>query len=128
MPRLALIAGIAVLLSGAAAAIAQPAVGTPTAPADAQIARGLELVSSNCGMCHAIGVDGDSPNMLAPRFRDLHNKYPVDQLEESLVEGIRTHGTMPEFTFGDEDAEAIIAYLKSIQTRQSAAVSAVLAP
>ena len=127
MPRLALIAGIALLLSGAAA-IAQPAFDTPPPATDAQIARGLELVGANCGMCHAIGIDGDSPNMLAPRFRDLHNKYPVDQLEESLVEGIRTHGTMPEFTFEDEDAGAIIAYLKSIQTCQSAAVSAVLAP
>lgn len=127
MPRLALIAGLALLLNGASA-FAQPALDTPPPATDSQVARGLELVGANCGMCHAIGIDGDSPNILAPRFRDLHKKYPVDQLEESLVEGIRTHGTMPEFTFEDEDAAAIIAYLKSIQTRQSAGLVPTAAP
>ena len=100
--------------------IATPSLAQPT-PHDASVARGLALVTRNCSMCHAIGVAGDSPNPQAPHFRDLHQRYPVDNLAEALAEGILVgHPQMPEFRFSAEEVSDIIAYLKSIQTSQHA--------
>ena len=60
--------------------------------------RGRVFAQTNCAMCHAIGRTGDSPLAIAPPFRTLHKRYPVDDLEESLAEGIVTgHPTMPQF-------------------------------
>jgi cytochrome c len=60
--------------------------------------RGLVFVKTNCSGCHAIGAAGPSPLPIAPQFRTLHERYPVESLEESLAEGIVTgHPTMPQF-------------------------------
>lgn len=52
--------------------------------------RGLVIVRINCSRCHAIGKIGDSPLPIAPPFRTLHERYPVDDLQEPLAEGIIT--------------------------------------
>ena len=53
---------------------------------------------------------------IAPPFRTLHERYPVDDLEEPLAEGIVTgHPTMPEFRFDPGQVGDIIAYLKSLE-------------
>lgn len=89
-------------------------VGTPVALAD-PIADGQGLVREYCSDCHAIGKAGESPLAIAPRFRDLHLRYDVEDLSEALVEGIVTaHEEMPEFEFDPIQAAAIIAYLKSL--------------
>ena len=109
-----LFAGAALLLA-AAPALAQPS------PAEASIARGRVLVQKNCGMCHAIGPVGDSPNPLAPHFRELHERYPVEDLAEALAEGIIVgHPLMPELRFSAEEVSDIVAYLESIQTNRHA--------
>jgi cytochrome c len=88
---------------------------------DPQIAQGRDIVQRNCGMCHAVGRTDASPNSTAPAFRDLHKRYPIDNLAEALAEGILTgHPQMPEFAFPPEQVTAIISYLKSIQTEQGA--------
>ena len=52
----------------------------------------------------------------APPFRTLHERYPVEDLEESLSEGITTgHPSMPEFRFDPEQIGDIIAYLKTLK-------------
>jgi mono/diheme cytochrome c family protein len=80
--------------------------------------RGAELVTQHCARCHAIGRNGNSPHALAPAFRTLAGRYPIDDLQEGLVEGFSSgHPDMPEFVFRLEEAGAIIAYLKSIQER-----------
>jgi len=79
--------------------------------------RGHDLLQSNCSRCHAIETNGESPNPKAPHFRDLDQRYPIDSLAEALAEGIRTgHPQMPEFVFVPDEVDAIIAYLKSVQT------------
>jgi cytochrome c len=94
------------------------------ASASADAARGQALVQKNCGMCHAVGRTGASPNAAAPAFRDLHLRYPVDSLAEALAEGILTgHPQMPEFRFAPEEVNDIILYLKSIQTEQGASLT-----
>ena len=78
--------------------------------------RGLVIVRTNCSRCHAIGKVGDSPLPIAPPFRTLHERYPVDDLQEPLAEGIVTgHPTMPEFRFDPGQVGDIIAYLKSLE-------------
>lgn len=78
--------------------------------------RGLVIVRTNCSRCHAIGKVGDSPLPIAPPFRTLHERYPVEDLQEPLAEGIVTgHPTMPEFRFDPGQVGDIIAYLKSLE-------------
>ncbi len=84
-------------------------------------ARGEVLVKENCARCHAIGKEGDSPHKEAPPFRTLSAKYPVEDLAESLAEGIMSgHPDMPIFVFGPQDVQAVIDYLESIQEKQPA--------
>ena len=81
-------------------------------------AKGEALVKENCASCHAIGKEGESPHPEAPPFRTLSSKYPVEDLAESLAEGIVSgHPDMPIFAFNAHDVEAIIEYLQSIQAQ-----------
>ena len=81
--------------------------------------KGELLARQNCSRCHAIGKDGDSPHPQAPAFRTLSSKYPIENLEESLAEGIVSgHPDMPVFVFGPHDVQAIIQYLQSVQLKQ----------
>lgn len=87
-----------------------------TAAAGDDITAGRALVETHCSRCHATGVAGESPLAAAPKFRELHFLYDVAFLSEALVEGIVTaHPDMPQFEFGPYQAEAIIAYLKSLE-------------
>ena len=91
---------------------------TAMAAAEAQLKQGQALLAQNCARCHAVGRTGDSPRSDAPVFRRLATRYPIESLEEALGEGIMTgHPDMPEFSFDAAQVGAIIAYLKSIQTR-----------
>ncbi len=78
--------------------------------------RGLVIVRTNCSRCHAIGKLDKSPLPIAPPFRTLHERYPVEDLQEPLAEGIITgHPTMPEFRFDPGQVGDIIAYLKTLE-------------
>jgi mono/diheme cytochrome c family protein len=78
--------------------------------------RGLVLVQTNCARCHAVGKVGESPLKIAPPFRILHLRYPIEDLEEPLAEGIVTaHPTMPEFRFDPGQVGDVIAYLKTLE-------------
>lgn len=82
--------------------------------------KGEQLVKENCSRCHAIGKEGTSPHPEAPPFRTLSSKYPVEDIAESLAEGIVSgHPDMPIFVFSPTDVEAIIDYLQSIQDQPS---------
>ncbi|MEO6013676.1 MAG: cytochrome c [Devosia sp.] len=77
---------------------------------------GHALVTTYCTDCHATERTGDSPFPTAPRFRELYLRYDVDFLLEALVEGIVTaHPEMPQFEFDPDQANAIVAYLKSLE-------------
>ena len=57
-----------------------------------------------------------SPLKIAPPFRDLHNKYPIETLQEALAEGISTgHPTMPEFRLEPDQINDVLSYLKSLE-------------
>jgi mono/diheme cytochrome c family protein len=79
---------------------------------------GREIAEENCASCHAVGTSGESPNPDAPWFRLLLSRYDADMLETELAEGMRVaHAPMPQFRFKPAEAGALIAYLRSVQTR-----------
>ena len=86
-------------------------------PAHAQnVDRGRAFAQAHCARCHAIGPTGRSPFPPAPPFRTLHQRYPVETLEESLAEGIVTgHPAMPEFRLEPNEVADFIAFLKSLE-------------
>jgi cytochrome c len=85
---------------------------------EAAIQQGRAFAQSNCARCHAIGPVGESPLRQAPPFRTLHLRYPVEDLVESLAEGIRTaHPAMPRFELDQGQIADLIAYLKSLEAR-----------
>jgi mono/diheme cytochrome c family protein len=48
----------------------------------------------------------------------LHKRYPVEDLAESLAEGIVTgHPTMPEFRLDPAQISDVLAYLKTLEPR-----------
>ena len=99
------------------AALALLAIVTAWAPhAEAAAEQGQRLAQERCAGCHAVGPAGASPRAEAPPFRDLHRRYPVEQLAESLAEGIVTgHPDMPEQSFSAAEVEALIAYLRTLE-------------
>ncbi|MER2268290.1 c-type cytochrome [Methylobacterium oxalidis] len=101
----------------ATGALALPVLLTgPAASWDRQVQQGATLARTNCARCHAVGRVGASPLRAAPPFRELHKRYRVEDLGEALAEGIRTgHPSMPEFRFDPDQAESLIAYLKSLE-------------
>ena len=83
----------------------------------ARVRRGQDQLTA-CTRCHAIGRAGASPHAVAPPFRTLSRRYPIEGLAEALAEGLSVgHPDMPEFVFDSQDVGAILDYLKSIQER-----------
>jgi mono/diheme cytochrome c family protein len=77
--------------------------------------RGRAIAEAKCARCHAIAMKGESPMALAPPFRELPTRYPVEHLAEALAEGIVVgHPAMPEFTFAPPEIDALLSYLQSL--------------
>lgn len=96
--------------------LAVVALSTPAfAQAQAPVERGAEIAERLCSRCHAIGAKGESPMGLAPAFRTLSKRYPVENLAEAFAEGIVTgHPAMPRFVFAPAEIDALLAYLASL--------------
>lgn len=78
--------------------------------------RGKTFALNNCARCHAIGRVGESPLKIAPPFRTLHKRYPIETLAEALAEGIQTgHPTMPEFQLPPDQINDLLSYLKTLE-------------
>jgi cytochrome c len=91
-------------------------IGTvvPTEAANPQ--QGKRLATLYCARCHSIDKVSPSPLSIAPPFRTLHERYPIDTLQEALAEGIVTgHPSMPEFRFDGDQIDDLLAYLKTLE-------------
>ncbi|HEU4661322.1 MAG TPA: c-type cytochrome [Pseudolabrys sp.] len=97
------------------------AVGILIDPVDAQTRspaeqRGYNFARQNCSRCHSIDKVTPSPLPIAPPFRTLHERYPVEALEEALGEGIVTgHPAMPEFKLEPDQINDFLEFLKSLE-------------
>jgi cytochrome c len=87
----------------------------PAAAQEGRVQRGRTFVQTHCASCHAVGRVGESPLSIAPPFRTLHTRYPVESLAEAFAEGITTgHPTMPEFRLDPAQINDVIAYLRTL--------------
>jgi mono/diheme cytochrome c family protein len=93
------------------------AMTTVATAADLPVERGRAIATAKCVRCHAVGAEGKSPVAIAPPFRLLPQRYPVDHLAEALAEGIVVgHPMMPEFKFDPPEIDALLSYIKSLQS------------
>jgi cytochrome c len=89
---------------------------TPALAASPAEQRGKAYALANCARCHSIDRVTQSPLKVAPPFRTLHNRYPVETLAEALAEGIQTgHPTMPEFRLDPDQIHDLLSYLKTLE-------------
>jgi mono/diheme cytochrome c family protein len=94
--------------------------GAGDAPSEI-VAKGKAIAEEKCARCHAIGLEGRSTHEAAPPFREVAQRYPVENLAEALAEGIVSgHPDMPVFTFGPADIEAFLAYLDHLRASAGA--------
>lgn len=101
----AVLAAVCLLLAGPSA----------WAQGSVDVEAGKKLAEVHCSRCHAIGATDKSLMEGAPPFRDLDQRYPIEDLAESLAEGIMTaHPQMPVFTFTPEQIDDLLAYLDSL--------------
>jgi cytochrome c len=78
--------------------------------------RGKTFALNNCARCHSIDLVTPSPLKIAPAFRTLHLRYPVETLGEALAEGIVTgHPTMPAFQLDPDQINDLLSYLKTLE-------------
>jgi mono/diheme cytochrome c family protein len=95
------------------------ALATPTFAATQEqqsVGRGHAFALSHCANCHSVERAGESPLAKAPQFRTLHQRYPVEELEESLAEGIVTgHPGMPQFELDGSQIADFIAFMKTLE-------------
>jgi cytochrome c len=91
------------------------AASTPCG-AGPNVSAGKAFAQANCSHCHSIDKFTVSALKIAPPFRTLHLRYPVESLEEALGEGIVTgHPSMPEFRLDPGQVGDFIAFLKSLE-------------
>jgi mono/diheme cytochrome c family protein len=84
-----------------------------TSPAEQ---RGKTFALTNCARCHSIDRVTPSPLNIAPPFRVLHKRYPIESLAEALAEGITTgHPTMPEFQLDPDQINDLLSYMISLE-------------
>jgi cytochrome c len=78
--------------------------------------RGKTFALTNCARCHSIDRVTPSPLTIAPPFRTLHKRYPIESLAEALAEGIVTgHPTMPEFRLEPDQIHDLLSFLKTLE-------------
>jgi mono/diheme cytochrome c family protein len=103
----ALITAVYVLLATGAPVLAQE-----TGSVDA----GYRMAQEICAECHAIEPDDlKSPNMDAPTFLDVANKFGITVMALSVW--FRTpHPTMPNFVFSADETSDLAAYILSLKS------------
>ncbi len=94
--------------------------GSPSPPAEeldaTLVSTGRDVAKLRCSQCHALDGILHSPNPSAPPMAMLLERYDADMLASDLIDGIRVgHDEMPEFDLQVIEADALVAYLKSLR-------------
>lgn len=99
----------------AAALVALTSAALALTPAEL---RGRTFARNNCGPCHSVDAATPSPLPIAPPFRTLDRRYPIESLAESLAEGIMTgHPTMPTFQLDPGQINDLLSFIKTLQPK-----------
>jgi cytochrome c len=78
--------------------------------------RGKSYALANCARCHSVDRVTQSPLKIAPPFRTLHDRYPVETLAEAFAEGIYTgHAAMPAVELDPDQIHDLLSYLKTLE-------------
>src|SRR3978361_2274668 len=89
---------------------------SPALAASPSEQRGKTFAVTNCSRCHSVDGVTQSPLKIAPPFRTLHKRYPIETLAESLAEGIVTgHPSMPQFQLDPDQIHDLLSYLKTLE-------------
>ena len=104
-------------LSGARIALERlGAAGDLAAQASRLTKEGKTLAEKNCAWCHAIEMQGKSPNPDAPPFRNLKRRHPLLSLREPLERGIAApHEEMPRFEMTETQIQSLVAFINSLK-------------
>ena len=79
------------------------------------VAQGRTLAVQQCGTCHAVDGQGESPHRASPPFRTFAENYPIDMLQSALRTGIISgHDEMPSFELEPREMAALMAYIDSL--------------
>lgn len=90
--------------------------GIASAGGAPDIDAGGALADRLCARCHAVGQTDASPFAAAPPFRTFARKWPLENLEEALAEGIVVgHDAMPAFALSPDQIADLIAHLETLQ-------------
>src|SRR5438046_10508922 len=90
---------------------------TPALAASPAEQRGKTFALTNCARCHSIDRVTNSPLKIAPPFRTLHLRYPVETLGDALADGIETgHPTMPAFQLDPVQINDLLSPMKRIDS------------
>ena len=101
------------LLATAACLAAMHGAAMAASPAEQ---RGQFFARTNCARCHSIDKVTESPLRIAPPFRTLHKRYPIESLAEAFAEGISTgHPTMPEFQLEPDQINDLLSFMKTLE-------------
>lgn len=77
---------------------------------------GRFIAETQCSGCHAVHPGEASKRPDAPRFPVLFQHYRADVLDEEFIQGVKVgHPDMPNFQFRADGADALVAYIRSIQ-------------
>jgi cytochrome c len=91
------------------------ALATAAVTAEPSVDRGRHALETRCARCHAIGLEGESSHPEAPPFREVMGRYPPEELEEALAEGITSgHPDMPEFILSPDEIGDVVRYLHTL--------------
>lgn len=106
-----------VLMNVAQACSETPAEPEPPATHEELMGQGEAMVENLCLACHALTTDQESPHPDAFALSQLSQRLTLDELRTDLSDGILVdHPDMPDWWFEPHHTDALIYYLKSIQS------------
>jgi len=81
-----------------------------------ELLHGEALAKTNCGQCHSIGLEGNSPNEKAPPFRTISERRDIETIASMLVnKQSPEHSGMPQFTITPTQALDIAEWIFWVQ-------------
>lgn len=113
LASLTLIAPLCILISTAQLNAAELNTGPRASEA---VRHGAALAETNCALCHAVGIEGESTNPKAPPFWFMSHHRDVDTIAKMLLDKAGPkHSEMPNFTITEKQANDLASWIAWIQ-------------